>query len=101
MESGRLRGRIYSPLIEVTSVGLFGTRACRKHYPQVDEILEELFDRSAQNCDKFIKMSEVNKYSVTCTLCRHFNTPTCTSPELKEPSIIRLLEYARRHDSLH
>lgn len=101
MDSCRLRTRIYAPLTEVTRLGLFGTSGFRRHYPQIDEVLEDLYDRSAENCDQFINISEVNKYSVTCTVCRHFNTTSCSSSELKVPNIIKLLEYAKKHDSLH
>ncbi len=101
MDSGRLRMRIYSPLRDSNGFGFFSTRSFRGHYPQIAEMLEELYDRSAENCDLFVNISDVNKYSVTCTMCRHFDSTGCGHSDLKVPSIIKLLENAKRHDSLH
>ena len=90
--------RIYYPPAEVTAFFFIISRTFREHFPQTSEILEEWFDRSAENCDLFVNISEVNKYSVTCTVCNRFDTG-CISTE--GPSIIKLLDAARVHDSWH
>ena len=93
--------RIYYPPEEATDFVFFNSRSFKAHYPQIAEILEEWFDRSAENCDLFINISEVNKYSVTCTVCNRFDTGDCASTDLKGPSIIKLLDAAKVHDSWH
>ena len=92
--------RIYLPLSHSAGLGFFSSRGFRAHYPQIAEMLEELYDRSAENCDLFINISEVNKYSVTCTVCRNFDSTGCGSADLKGPNIINLLQNACMHDSL-
>ena len=93
--------RIYLPLSNSAGFGFFSSRSFRAHFPQTAEVLEEWYDRSADNCDLFINISEVNKYSVTCTVCRHFDSSGCNSTDLKGPSILKLLQTACKHDSLH
>ena len=66
----------------------FISRSFRAHFPETYEILEEWFDRSAEKCDLFVNVSQVNKYSVTCTVCERFDSD-CNSTE--GPSIIKLL----------
>lgn len=100
-DSSRLRIRIFSPLRDFGGFGFFNSRSLRGHYPQIAEMLEELYDRSAESCALFVNISEVDKYSVTCTVCRHFDSTGCGSSDLKVPSIIKLLENAKRHDNLH
>ncbi len=93
--------RIYLPPDDPAGFGFLSTRSFRDHFPQTAEILEELFDRSAENCDLFVNISEVNKYSVTCTVCRHFDSSGCGSTDLKGSGIIKLLQNSYKHDSLH
>jgi len=76
-----------------------GSRRLRLHFPEITELLEDWYDRTAENCDQFVNVSEVDKYSVTCTVCRHFDAGGCISPEAA-PDIIALLHSARQHDSL-
>jgi hypothetical protein len=66
----------------------------------LEEFLEEWYDRSAETCDVFENISEVDKYCVTCTVCRHFETGKCGSPDLTGPSIVKLLKVSYRHDGL-
>jgi hypothetical protein len=73
----------------------------RAHFPQTAEVLEEWYDRSAENCELFVNISEVNKYSLTCTVCRHFDSDGCGSTDLKGPGIIKLLQNSYKHDSSH
>ena len=80
--------------------GLHQSRSFRAHIPGVQEFLEEWYDRSAENCDLFLNISEVDKYSVTCTVCRYFDSGGCASPDVKGPSIIELLKVSYQHDSL-
>jgi hypothetical protein len=93
--------RIYYPPDETTDFAFFSSRTFRAHYPQIAEILEEWFDRSAEDCDLFVNISEVDKYSVTCTVCSRFDTGDCVSTDLKGPSILKLLDAAKVHDSWH
>lgn len=93
--------RTYLPLRDLTSFGFLGSKALRTHFPQTAEFLEEWYDRSAETCDLFVNISEVDKYCVTCTVCSHFNSDGCISTDLKGPSIKKLLEVALRHDSSH
>jgi len=80
--------------------GLEWSRSFRAHIPGVEEFLEEWYDRSAENCDIFINISEVDKYSVTCTVCRYFESGGCSSPDLKGPSILDMLKASYQHDGL-
>jgi hypothetical protein len=93
--------RIYYPPDETTDLVFFCSRSFRAHYPQIAEILEEWFDRSAEECDLFVNVSEANKYSVTCTVCSRFDTGDCASTDFKGPSIFKLLDAAKAHDSWH
>ena len=90
--------RIFYLPQDTTDFAFFNSRSFRAHFPQMSEILEEWFDRSAQNGDLFVNISEVDKYVVTCTVCNRFEAG-CTSTE--GPSIIKLLDAARVHDSWH
>ena len=93
--------RIYLQPENTASFGLLSSRSFRTHYPEVAEVLEEWYDRSAENCDLFVNISQIDKYSVTCTVCRHFDSSGCVSTDLKGPGIIELLQRAYKHDSLH
>ena len=97
--STRQSVRISFPLTDVTAFGFLGSRSLRTHFPQLAEFLEDWYDRSAERCDLFVNISEIDKYSVTCTVCRHFESQGCGSDDLKGPSIIKLLEIAYKHDS--
>lgn len=90
--------RIYFPLENFRGSGFFGSRSLRAHFPQLAEFLEDWYDRSAEQCDLFVNISEVDKYSVTCTVCSHFHSGGCSSTG-KGPNIIKLLETAYKHDS--
>lgn len=92
--------RIYLPLSNSAGFDFFNSRSFRAHFPQTAEVLEEWYDRSAENCDLFINISEVDKYSVTCTVCRYFDIG-CDSTDLKGPSILKLLQNTYKHDSFH
>jgi hypothetical protein len=74
-------------------------RRLRLHFPEIVELLEDWYDRAAESCDKFVNISQVDKYSVTCTVCRHFDTSGCcsSSPAVE---LITLLQKAREHDML-
>jgi len=93
--------RVYFPANEFEGCRLWGSTSFRAHYPQVTEMLEELYDRNAENCELFVNISEVDKYSVTCTVCCHFSDTGCGSPAAKVPDLLKLLESARLHDGLH
>ena len=80
--------------------GLQWSRSFRAHIPGMLEFLEEWYDRSAENCDLFLNISQVDRYSVTCTVCRHFDSGGCSSPDVKGPSIIELLKASYQHDGL-
>jgi hypothetical protein len=92
---------IYLPLSDPAGLDFFSSRSFRAHFPQTAEVLEEWYDRSAENCDLFINISDVNKYSVTCTVCGHFDSSGCDSTDLKGPSILKLLQNTYQHDSFH
>ena len=91
--------RVYFPLSDSTGLGFFGSRSLRAHFPQAAEFLEDWYDRSAENCDVFVNISEVDKYSVTCTVCRNFESGGCDSTDLRGPTIAKLLEIAYKHDA--
>lgn len=80
--------------------GLGWSRSFRGHKPQLAEFLEEWYDRSAESCNLFENISEVDKYSLTCTVCRHFESGGCGSTELKGPGILAMLKVAYKHDGL-
>ena len=92
---------IYLPQSNSSGSGFLISRGFRAHFPQTAEVLEEWYDRSAENCELFVNISEVNKYSLTCTVCRHFDSDGCGSTDLKGPGIIKLLQNSYKHDSLH
>ena len=93
--------RIYLPPSNSTGYSFFISRSFRSHFPQTAEVLEEWYDRSAENCELFVNISELNKYSVACTVCRHFDSSGCDSTDLKGPGIIKLLQNSYKHDSFH
>jgi hypothetical protein len=78
--------------------GLEWSAGFRTHRVGIEEFLEEWYDRSAENCDLFYNVSEVDKYCVTCTVCGRFQTE-CFSLDSRGPSIISLLKACYRHDS--
>jgi hypothetical protein len=69
----------------------------RAHRPGFEEFLEEWYDRSAQTCDRFENTSEVDKYCVTCTVCRHFKDERC-SLDPGDHTIVSLLNACHAHD---
>lgn len=89
--------RIYLPPGDLGVFGLLGSRSFRAHRPQLEEFLEDWYDRSAETCDIFENISEVDKYSVTCTVCCRFES--CGSTDMKGPSILAMLKAAYEHDS--
>ncbi|MBE0416014.1 MAG: hypothetical protein IBX36_05710 [Dehalococcoidia bacterium] len=80
--------------------GLERSKSFRSHRVGLDEFLEEWYDRSAENCELFVNISEVDKYCVTCTVCRHFKSGGCGFPDVKGPSILKLLKTSYNHDGL-
>ena len=90
----------YSPSDIPSSPVWLGWRRLRLHYPEIAEVLEEWYDRTAENCDKFVNISQVDKYSLTCTVCRHFDTTGCSSRDASGVDIIGLLRKAYEHDKL-
>ena len=79
--------------------GLPCSRGFRAHRVGLEEFLEEWYDRSAESCDLFDNISKVDKYTVTCTVCRHFEENYCAS-ESKGPTILGLLKASYLHDGL-
>lgn len=79
--------------------GLSRSKSFRAHRVGLEEFLEEWYDRSAENCNLFENISEVDKYSVTCTVCRHFEEELC-SPSSWGPSILSLLKASYKHDGM-
>ena len=69
----------------------------RAHRPGFEEFLEELYDRSAENCDQFENTSAVDRYCVTCTLCRHFRRESCPT-DAGGSAIVGLLNACHAHD---
>lgn len=90
----------HSPSDIPASFAWLGWRRLRLHYPEIAEVLEEWYDRAAENCTQFVNISEVNKYSVTCTVCRHFDTTGCSAQDASGVDIIGLLRKAYEHDRL-
>ena|GEM_PF-1269447 len=78
-------------------IGLEWTRSMRAHRVGLEEFLEEWYDQSAETCDIFDNISEVDKYSLTCTVCRYFEKECCYV-EGKGPSIVKLLKATYQHD---
>ena len=79
--------------------GLECSRSLRAHRVEFEEFLEEWYERSAETCNLFDNISEVDKYCVTCTVCRQFENECC-SPDLKGPVILSMLKATYRHDGL-
>ncbi len=79
--------------------GLECPRSFRAHRVGMEEFLEEWYDRSAENCNIFENISEVDRYCVTCTVCRHFEKECC-SLDFKGPVILNLLKASYHHDGL-
>lgn len=79
--------------------GLHCSRGFRAHRVGMEEFLEEWYDRSAESCDLFDNISEVDKYTVSCTVCRHFEEDYCAS-DSKGPNILGLLKASYIHDGL-
>lgn len=63
------------------------------------DLLDDYWERSAERCDLFENISEVDKYCITCTVCRYFEQECC-SPEFVGPSLVKLLKASYRHDGL-
>lgn len=80
-------------------MGLEWVRTVRAHRVGLEEFLEEWYERSAETCDAFDNISEVDKYCVTCTVCRHFETQCC-STDGKGPGIVALLKATLEHDDV-
>lgn len=88
------------PLSTMPDGGLPWSRRLRLHFPELTELLEDWYDRTAENCDRFVNISEVDKYSITCTVCRHFDAGGCFSTGAAPVDIVALLHRARQHDTL-
>ena len=70
----------------------------RAHRVGLEQFLEEWYERSAETCDIFDNISEVDRYALTCTVCRHFEM-ACCSPD-KGPSMVGLLKASLEHDGV-
>lgn len=83
-------------------IGLEWARRLRGHRVGLEEFLEEWYERSAETCDRFENISEVDKYAVTCVICSHFEMVTCSSEEngARGPLIVALLKAACEHDHI-
>ena len=79
--------------------GLELSASFRGHRAGIEEFLEEWYDRSAESCDLFENVSEVDKYSITCTVCGRFRAECCFL-DSRGPSIVSLLKACHSHDSL-
>lgn len=78
-------------------IGFEWTSRLRAHRVGLEEFLEEWYERSAETCDIFDNISEVDKYSLTCIVCRYFEKECCYV-EGKGPSIVKLLKATYQHD---
>lgn len=78
-------------------IGFEWARSLRAHRVGLEEFLEEWYEQSAETCDVFDNISEVDKYSLTCTVCRYFEHECCYV-EGKGPSIVKLLKATYQHD---
>jgi hypothetical protein len=85
---------------KVRGEGWVGGSAFRAHRPGFEEFLEEMYDRSAEACDRFENASEVNRYCVTCTVCRHFEAESCPL-DAGGHDIVSLLNACHAHNDLH
>jgi hypothetical protein len=61
------------------------------------DLLDDYWERAAENCALFVNISEVDKYCITCTICRHFESDGCMN--LEAPSLLNLLKSSYEHDS--
>ena len=77
--------------------GIGWSRSLRHHGPIMSDLLEDLYDRTAEECALFDNVSEVNKYSISCTECLHFSAG-CVAPEDQVPGIASMLRIAYEHD---
>ena len=78
--------------------GLGWSKSFRAHDIGLDEFSEDWYDRSAEECELFVNISQVDKYVFSCTVCRYFETG-CEAEGLKGPKIVSLLKTAYKHDS--
>jgi len=90
--------RIYSPFPEVDGFYFIGSRTQRAHFPQIPEFLEDWYERSAGECDLFLNISEMDKYSINCTVCSNFESGNCGASDSKGPIITKLLQHTLLHD---
>ena len=65
----------------------------------LSDLLDDYWERSAEACDRFENVSEVDKYSVACTVCSYFEEECC-SPNFVGPSLVKLLKASYKHDGL-
>jgi hypothetical protein len=79
--------------------GLGWSRSLRGHRVGLEEFLEEWYDRSAEACNLFVNISEVDKYCVACTVCQYFEKECC-STDPKGSSILSMVNAAYHHDGL-
>ncbi|MBM3167396.1 MAG: hypothetical protein FJZ94_08125 [Chloroflexi bacterium] len=91
--------RVYYPCHELDDIWQFSSRRLRAHFPTIPEFLEDWYERSAEKCDLFLNISELDKYSVTCTVCRNYASGNCGTSDPKGPSITKLLQLTYQHDS--
>ena len=79
--------------------GLQWSKSFRAHDIGLQEFIEEYYDRSAEECEFFVNISQINKYVFSCTECRYF-AAGCEAEGLKGPKIVSLLKAAYKHDSM-
>jgi len=79
--------------------GLQWSKSFRAHWPMLSDLLDDYWERSAEACDRFENVSEVDKYSVACTVCSYFEEECC-SPNFVGPSVVKLLKASYKHDGL-
>lgn len=95
----RPRFRVYYTFPEPDDFSFFGSRSPRFHFPTIPEFLEDWYERSADECDLFLNISELDKYSITCTVCSNFESGNCGTTDPRGPSITKLLQLTYKHDS--
>jgi len=79
--------------------GLEWSKSFRAHGPMLADLLDDYWERTAETCNRFTNISEVDKYSVTCTVCNYFDQECC-SPDFVGPSMVKLLKSSYKHDGL-
>ena len=79
--------------------GLEWSKSFRAHGPILADLLDDYWERTAETCNRFENISKVDKYSIICTVCLHFEEKCC-SPDFVGPSMVKLLKASYKHDGL-